>query len=613
MTKARVPSRKFAEPDIEMERRSDGSVVLRSRQPLGEHEPHLGVMLRRGAEQAPDRTMLAERAPDGGWREVSWAEARRAADGIAQALLDRGLGPERPVMVLSGNSVNHALLMLGCFEAGVPIAPVSAAYSLLSEDFGKLEHVAGLVRPAMIYVESGGPFARALGALDLGGVEVVVGDAPPEGVEARRLSELAETEPGEAARRAFEALGPDDVAKILFTSGSTDVPKGVVNTHRMLCSNQQAIGQCWPFVSERPPVLVDWLPWSHTFGANHNFNLVLRNAGTLYVDGGKPRPGLVELTVDNLREVSPTLYFNVPAGFGMLLPHLEQDAELRERFFAELDLVFYAGAALSQDLWERLEAVAERARGERVVLTSAWGSTETSPLATSAHFELERAGNIGVPAPGTSIKMVPNGNKMEIRVAGPNVTPGYWRQPELTREAFDEEGFYRIGDAGKLADEQDPNRGILFDGRVAEDFKLSTGTWVHCGNLRVAALAAASPVLQDAVVTAPDRDYVGLLGWPNPAACRELLGASADTPVERLLAHPALREHLRTGLAAHNARHDHASMRIGRVLLMAEPPSIDAGEITDKGYINQRAALERRADLVERLYADPPPDDVIVV
>jgi feruloyl-CoA synthase len=605
----------LAPPDVVREDRPDGSFVLRSPHPLQPHERHLGETLRRWAERRPDAAFLAERAGGGeGWRSVTYAQALAAAESIGQALLVRGLGPERGVMVLSGNSVDHALLMLGCFLAGVPIAPVSPAYSLMSQDHDKLRRIVGLVRPGLVFVERSKPFVEALVRLHLRGVEVVTSDPEPPVLPATAFGELLETAPRQALRQAEARLGPDTVAKYLFTSGSTGLPKGVINTHGMLCANQQMLEQCWPFVRETPPVLVDWLPWNHTFGGNHNFDLVLRQGGTLYVDGGKPAPDLFEVTVRNLKEISPTIYFNVPVGFAMLLPRLEKDETLRRRFFERLQMIFYAGSALPQDLWERLEAVSVRARGERVLMTSAWGSTETAPLATSAHFPTERAGVIGIPVPGVEIKLVPSGPKLELRVRGPNVTPGYLRRPDLTRDAFDEEGFYKIGDAGRLADPTDPSRGLLFDGRVAEDFKLTTGTWVHVGTLRVRAIAAAAPALQDAVVCGQDREEVGLLAWPNLAACREICSdpGARDDPAA-LIRCAEVVQHIREGLRRHNEEHPGSSTRIGRVLLMPDPPSIDANEITDKGYVNQRACLERRADLVERLYAEPVDPDVLVV
>jgi feruloyl-CoA synthase len=400
-------------------------------------------------------------------------------------------------------------------------------------------------------------------------------------------------------------------AVAVFTSGSTGLPKGVLNSHRMLCSNQQSLAQIWPFTERTPPVLVDWLPWHHTFGGNHNFNLVLKRGGSLYIDAGRPAPQLIETTVRNLTEIAPTIYFNVPAGYAQLLPHLERDADLRASFFSRLELIFYAAAALPQELWERLQSVSAHARGEPVVMTSSWGLTETAPLATSAHFAVARAGVIGVPVPGVEVKMTPVEDKQELRVRGPNVTPGYLGRPDLTEAAFDHEGFYCTGDAGRLEDPDDPAKGLVFDGRLTEDFKLMTGTWVFAGDVRVAALDATAPLLQDAVVCGHDREYVALLAWPNVAAARELLG-DPDADPQTLVHARQLIEHLRARLAAHNRGHSGSFMRIARVLLLAEPPSLDANEITDKGYVNQRAARERRSKQVTALYAEPPPPDVII-
>jgi feruloyl-CoA synthase len=570
-------------------------------------------MLRRDARDVPDRVFLAERTGDG-WREFTYADASSAADAVAQALLDRGLGPARPVMVLSGNSIDHALMMLGAFVAGVPIVPVSVAYSLMSRDHGKLRAIFEAVRPGLVYVADPTQFQNALDHLDLDDVELVVGGRRPERMRATPFAELLGTTPTSNVDDAFRRVGPDTVAKILFTSGSTGEPKGVINTHRMLCSNQQQLAQIWPFTAETPPVLVDWLPWNHTFGGNNNFNLVLKRAGTLYIDGGRPAPGLFDQTLRNLRDISPTIYYGVPAAYQALLPHLERDAELRESFFHRLQVIFYAAASLSQSAWERLETVSVMSRGERVVMTSAWGSTETAPMATAAHFLIERAGNIGVPVPGVEIKMVPSGAKQELRVRGPNVFPGYLARPDLTRAAFDDDGFYRIGDAGRLADPNDASRGLLFDGRIAEDFKLSTGVWVPVGAQRVAAIGATSPVLSDAVVAGADRDEVALLAWLDPAGAKEV--ATAIPPPEEvadLARDGGVIEHVRKNLVSHNADQSGSSTRIARVLFLTEPPSIDANEITDKGYINQRAVLERRYDLVEKLYEDPPPPEVIVI
>jgi feruloyl-CoA synthase len=599
----------FAPPLVEKIPHGDG-FLLRSTVPLAEYAPSMAHKLREQAQRLPDRDFLAERAGDS-WRRVTYAQASTAANSIAQALIDRGCSPERPVMILSGNSIDHALLLLGAYVAGVPAVPVSVAYSLMSQDHSKLKHIFNEIRPRVIYVASGKAFAAALAALDLKGVEVIVGADATEGVGATNFAGLVATQPTAAVEAAFSKVRPETVAKILYTSGSTGMPKGVINTQRMMAANMMMAVQTWPFVKERPLLLLDWLPWNHTFGGNHNFNLTLQMGGTLYIDGGKPAPGLIEQTVKNLHDVSPTIYFNVPVGFTMLLPYLEKDEALARKFFANLRMIFYAGAALSQDLWERLEAISIRVTGQRVPMVSSWGATETAPIATCGHLVIERAGVIGLPPPGVTLKFVPAGSKLEIRVKGPNVFPGYWGRPDLTESAFDEEGFYKIGDAGCLADENDAGKGVVFDGRVAEDFKLTSGTWVHAGGLRVAALAAAAPALQDALVTGHDRDFIGLLAWPSLPALKQIAGEDADPA--KLISASAVREHVRKGLAAYNATQPGSSSRIRRVLIMAEPPSIDANEITDKGYINQRSVLERRAALIERLYSDPAAADVIVI
>jgi feruloyl-CoA synthase len=602
----------LAPAEVEVLPLEGGSTLLRSPQPLGPYPRSIGEHLRRWARESPQQIFLAERNPDGAWDQINYSEALEKVEAIAQALLNRELGPRHPVVILSDNSVKSALLQLACMHVGIPVAPLSPTYSLISQDHTKLKYLFGMVAPKLIFAENGKQFAPALASLDMDGVELVVGVEPPADRPATLFSSLTKVKPTPSVNEAFEQVGPDTVAKILFTSGSTGVPKGVLNTQRMLCSNQQGIAQMWPFLETAPPVLLDWLPWHHTFGGNHNFNLILRNGGTLYIDSGKPVPGLIERTVANLREVSPTLYFNVPRGFDVLLPYLESDAELRETFFRKLDVIFYAAAALSDSLWRRLEKLSLAARGETVFMASAWGATETSPLVTSVHFPIAKAGVIGLPVPGTEIKMVPNAGKLELRVSGPNITPGYFKQDALTREAFDADGFYKIGDAGKLADPLDPAKGIVFDGRVSEDFKLTTGTWVHVTNIRLAALASAAPLIQDAVVTGHDRDSIGLLAWPNLGECAKLAPEHADDP-PKLIRHPAIIQRISDSLAEMNRSQTGSSMRIARALLMAVPPRLDADEITDKGYINQRATLEQRADLVAQLYADHPGPDVILI
>jgi len=565
---------RFAPAKVDVEKRADGSILLRSPQKLAPYARCVTEWLVHWSDRAPERTFLAERSGNS-WKKLSYRETYGAVRRIGQALLERNLNQERPVAILSDNSVDHALLSLGAMHVGVPVVPISPAYSLMSKDFAKLKAIFELVNPGLVWTADPGKFKLALEAV---------------GAQATPLGPLIDANPGSLLEREFAKITPDTIAKILFTSGSTGVPKGVINTQRMLCANQQMLAQAWPFVEDRPPVVVDWLPWNHTFGGNHNFNLVLRNGGTLYVDGGKPAPGLIEITARNLAEISPTMYFNVPRGFDLLLPFLEKDAALRGNFFRDLEVLFYAAAALPQNLWERLERLF-KAENRNVAMLSAWGSTETSPLATSVHFPIERAGVIGLPVPGCELKLAPNAGKLEVRVRGANVTPGYYQRPDLTRAAFDAEGFYRIGDAVKFADPADPARGIVFDGRVAEDFKLSTGTWVNAGAVRVKLIAAGDPLIQDAVITGHDRNEIGALVFLSPS--------TKDLPAEEI------RNRLSKALQT-LSKEAGSSTHPVRLLIMAEPPSIDANEITDKGYMNQRAVLERRAALVEKLYSGEP-------
>jgi len=587
---------KFAPAAVDIERLQDGGIIMRSPSQLDPYATNVCSYLVDWAQRTPQRTFLAERSAQGNWRRVSYGEALSSVRSLAQALLDRGVATDRPVMILSGNSIENGLLQLAAMFVGLPVSPISPAYALLSQDFGKLKFVFELVNPKLVYVDNVEPFKAALSALDLDDTALLVRQGAAD--------EMLRTGPTSAVDDAFASVGPDTIAKILFTSGSTGMPKGVINTQRMLCSNQQAIVQIWPFITHRPPVLVDWLPWNHTFGSNHNFNMILRNGGTLYIDAGKPAPGLFDATIDNLREIAPTVYFNVPRGFQMLAPCLEQDATLRDHFFSQLDTIFYAAAALPQDLWERFEALSMAARGEKIAMTSAWGLTESAPLATGVHFPIERAGVIGLPVPGTELKMLPNAGKLELRLRGPNITPGYLGRDDLTREAFDEDGFYKTGDAGKFADVDDPAQGILFDGRVAEDFKLLTGSWVSTGMVRVAAISACTEIIQDAVVAGHDRDEIGLLIIPNVAGIAEVADGNSDDSLVALLGHDLVRQTLRDDLAAYNRSSPASSTRVTRVLFLTEALDIDAGEITDKGYVNQRAVLEQRHELVERLYSE---------
>jgi feruloyl-CoA synthase len=589
---------------------ADGGLVLRSPQELLPYPRSLGELLYRWEREAPDRTFLAERDAEGGWRRITYGQTLAAVERIAAALLARGLGPQRAVAVLSENGVDNALLQLAAMHVGIPVVPNSPAYSLQSQDHAQLRYILDLAAPGLIYAVDGARYGAAFAAcaeVPLDRCELVVSANLPADRAATAFGDLLGRVPrqagGSAVASRFAEVGPDTIAKILFTSGSTGKPKGAPSTQRMLCSNQQAAAQVWPFLAERPPVIVDWLPWSHTFGGSFTFNMTLRNGGTLYIDGGRPLPGLIETTVRNLREVPATLYFNVPRGYDMLLPYLERDRELCATFFRDLEGLFYAAASLPQHLWERLERLSTAATGRRVGMFTGWGSTETAPAAAIGHFFVEQAGVIGLPLPGTEIKLAPVAGKLELRVKGPNVMPGYWRRPELTSEVFDEDGFFKMGDAGKLADADDPSRGIVFDGRIAENFKLLSGCWVHVGELRDQVISAGAPVIQDVVVSGHDRRAIGLLVFPSLAGCRALCGEpGGDAPLGELIGRSEVREKLLAGLAAHNAANPASSRHIASALLLAEPPSIDAGEITDKGYVNQRAVLERRAALVERLH-----------
>jgi len=575
--------------DVRVDRREDGSILLQSPHPLSAYPQKLTERLVHWAREAPERTFIAQRDAAGEWRRLSYSDTLRRVRGIGQALLDRGLSQERPLAILSDNDIEHALLALACMHVGIAYAPVSSAYSVVSTDHAKLKHVIGLLTPGLVYASDGARFAKAIAAAVPAGTEVLTG------------SEFISFEKTKTSSRVDEAhakVGPDTIAKFLLTSGSTGQPKAVINTQRMLCSNQQMLTQSLPSLRTEPPVLVDWLPWNHTAGSNHNLGLVLNHGGTLYIDEGKPVPGLIEKTVRNLREVGPTIYFNVPRGYEALLPFLREDAQLRKSFFSRLGLLQYAAAVLPQPIWRAYEELAVQTCGERILWITGYGATETAPAAMFTSRGAARAGTVGLPVDGLEMKLVPAADKLEARFRGPSITPGYWRQPELTQAAFDEEGFYRTGDALRFADPADPGQGFEFDGRTTEDFKLTTGTWVSVGPLRAKINTACSPLVQDVVITGHDRDQLGALVFPNMVVCRDVPAAELRArlrPVFERLAREA------TG----------SSMRIARAMVMETPPSIDASEVTDKGSINQRAVLKNRAALVVRLYANPPAADII--
>jgi feruloyl-CoA synthase len=599
------PESRFARADVSQEQHSDSSIILNSPQALAPYPATVTEQLYAWAAKRPTGCFLSEATKDGTRRFVTYSQAGRACQSLATALLGRGLSPKRPLFILSGNSIHQGLLTLAAMSVGIPVVPASPAYSLLSKDHSQLKAIYDLIKPGLIYCAPRALYQSALQALSPNQQSII---------DDSSFEELCQHPADfQLLKNRSEQLGPETLAKILFTSGSTGQPKGVINTHKMLSSNQQAIAQIWPFLNDKPPVIVDWLPWHHTFGGNHNFNLIVRHGGTLHIDKGKPIPGQFDPSIQLIREYQPTLYFNVPRGFAMLIPRLEEDPGLRKQFFSQLDLIFYAGAALPKHLWTALEELSCMERGHKTPMVSAWGATETAPMATAVHFEIPGAGVIGLPAPGTSIKLAPIGKKWELRVKGPNVTPGYFQRPDLTAKAFDEDGYYCTGDAGALLDPKKPEKGILFEGRIAEDFKLLSGTWVRVGALRLNLISVFAPLIQDAVVTGHDRDQLGLLVFPNVEACRQAIHDGLGMSLFELLANPQLHARFQTRLLKHNKEQTGNSTRIHRLLILSKPPSIDLGETTDKGYINQRAVLDNRAECVQTLYSEKPSELRIIL
>jgi feruloyl-CoA synthase len=575
---------------------ADGGFVLESPEPLAPYERCIGEWLERWSRKTPEALAFAEPSSSG-WRRLTWRALREQVGRIAQGLLDRRLAEGKPIVVLSDNALDHLVLMLAGMHIGRAVCTVSSAYCRLAgADFSRIHGILRTLDPALVYASDASIYGAALQGLPLDAL-VVFSRGAAEHPGAIGFEQLAATETP-AVMEAYAAITPDTHAKYLLTSGSTGTPKVVINTHRMLCANQQMMAQTYRFLDREKPVLLDWLPWSHTFGGNHNLNLVLRHGGTLCIDDGRPVSGLIDKTIAHLRELQPNLYFNVPRGFDMLLPALEGDEALARRFLGPLRMLFYAGASMAVPTWQRLEALAAKVRGEPLFMTTAWGSTETAPACTSAHWRLDRPGVIGLPMPGVSIKFTPNAGKLEMRVKGDHIFPGYRGNEVATREAFDEDGYYRIGDAGLLRDETDDASGIVFNGRVAEDFKLSSGTWVSVGTLRLKVIAALAPLAQDVVITGHDRDQIGALVFLTEAA--------------RVLSADALHEQVRSGLRRLKDEGGGSSQTPARALLLPDTPSAAAGEITDKGYVNQRLVLTRRATDVERLHAASADGGVIV-
>lgn len=565
---------RMAEPNIRVVRSPEGVLYVSSPRQLPKCSRTVGDWLVHWGTQQPERVFLAERLPSGEWQKLTYGQALQEVRSVATGLLIAGASAQKPVAILSGNSINHAMVALAAMYVGVPVAPISPAYSLMDKSYGKLRHIIGELQPSVIFVENQEIYASALLAIGRNATSI----------EQLRCSINSDVD------QAFEELSPDTVAKILFTSGSTGTPKGVLNTQRMLTVNQLQSALVWPFLTEEPPVMVDWLPWNHTFGGNYSFNIALCHGGTMYIDQGKPIPGAFETSLKNLREISPTIYFNVPRGFELLLPHLEEDSAFRKHFFSRCRFVLYAGASLPVNVWQRLEKLGQEECDGQLILASSWGSTETAPMCMGTHAGNTTLGTIGLPVPGCELKLVPNAGKLEARVRGPNITPGYLNLPEASSNAFDEEGFYCMGDALRFIDPSDPSRGMFFDGRVAEDFKLRTGTWVHAGKVRISLLEAATPLIQDAVITGQDKDEIGAMLFLNAAAVKDMSEESVRHDIQKALEKLAKNDNTSS------------SMHIARALILKEPPSAEHGEITDKGYLNQRLIRDRRSDCVELLH-----------
>ncbi|MCL8482298.1 MULTISPECIES: feruloyl-CoA synthase [Bradyrhizobium] len=602
----------FNDPVVNVERRDDGTIYLRPTQPLGDYPLRITDRLHHFAKATPQRVFMAERVGPEGWRELSYATLLAASRHIASGLLARGLSPDRPVMILSGNSIDHALVAFGSLYAGVPFCPVSPAYSLVSRDYGKLAYLMKLLTPGLVFVDDADKFADALIANVPEGTEIVASFGSVPGRKITMLADLIASPLFAGLDAVHDKIGPDTIAKFLLTSGSTGNPKAVINTQRMICANQVMIRETLAFLKDEPPVIIDWLPWNHTFGGNHNIGLTLFNGGSMYLDQGKPVPGGIEETVRNLREISPTVYFNVPKGYESLLPYFREDPGLRKTFFSRLHAMFFSGAALAPHVWNELDELSVAETGTRVPMLTGLGSTETAPFFMSVNPRTSRSGHVGLPVPGNEAKLVPNNGKMEVRAKGPNVTPGYWRLPEVSAAAFDSEGYYQMGDALKPVDPNDFNAGFDFDGRVAEDFKLASGTWVSVGPLRARFVAACAPLARDVIIAGINRDEIAAIVVLDLDGCRLINPTLPMDDLAATAADPLIVAAFRERFAKFQGTATGSSTRITRAVLLGVPLSIDKGEVTDKGSINQRAVLENRKDLIERIYAATPGDDIIL-
>ncbi|MFN5683746.1 feruloyl-CoA synthase, partial [Bradyrhizobium sp.] len=585
----------FNDPVVNVERRDDGTIYLRPTQPLGDYPLRITDRLHHFAKATPQRVFMAERVGPEGWRELSYATLLAASRHIASGLLARGLSPDRPVMILSGNSIDHALVAFGSLYAGVPFCPVSPAYSLVSRDYGKLAYLMKLLTPGLVFVDDADKFADALIANVPEGTEIVASFGSVPGRKITMLADLIASPLFAGLDAVHDKIGPDTIAKFLLTSGSTGNPKAVINTQRMICANQVMIRETLAFLKDEPPVIIDWLPWNHTFGGNHNIGLTLFNGGSMYLDQGKPVPGGIEETVRNLREISPTVYFNVPKGYESLLPYFREDPGLRKTFFSRLHAMFFSGAALAPHVWNELDELSVAETGTRVPMLTGLGSTETAPFFMSVNPRTSRSGHVGLPVPGNEAKLVPNNGKMEVRAKGPNVTPGYWRLPEVSAAAFDSEGYYQMGDALKPVDPNDFNAGFDFDGRVAEDFKLASGTWVSVGPLRARFVAACAPLARDVIIAGINRDEIAAIVVLDLDGCRLINPTLPMDDLAATAADPLIVAAFRERFAKFQGTATGSSTRITRAVLLGVPLSIDKGEVTDKGSINQRAVLSNRA------------------
>ncbi|WP_339630051.1 AMP-binding protein [uncultured Sneathiella sp.] len=602
-----IPFRPFHRPapDISATRKPDGSLIVRSNIPLGNYEANIGAYWRAAADRFPDRAFLVKCSPDDTWPELSYRTAREQSDRISSYLLSRGYGPDKSIMILSSNSFAHATLMMGAVQVGIPVTQLSPSYSLVGNDFTKLKYAVELTEPGMIFAEDGNTYAAAFESLDLSDKDVVTISGKDHG--GIRFDDLLGPVDSVSVEAAFSAVTGESLAKILFTSGSTGMPKAVPNTHEMLCAAQKTLEH----VSESPDAVndptrvLDWLPWHHTYGGNVNFFGIARVCGTLFMDDGKPTPGLFGRTIENLKRISPSRFSTVPAAYSYLADQMEEDEELGHAFFKNVKICQYGGAALSQEMFERMQQLAIKYIGMRIPFGTGWGATETTGTGTAVHWDSEKVGLIGVPTPGITVKILPVGEKLEIRIKGPNVHAGYYKRPDLTAQYFDEEGYYCIGDAVKWVDPDYPEKGMIFDGRVAEDFKLANGTWVSTGSLRLSLIDALDPLARDVVIAGHDRDEVGILVLLTEAMQKKYADQPGALSADgRRIVAPALIEAVQEKISRYNQGNPSPSRRVGRALILAEPLSVDKNEITDKQYINQGAVLSNRADLVALLFAD---------